>query len=93
MLVNLENWNFSFYKQEQYKAFISFCAQPIENTSEVEVQYAVTVTDGDDNELFQQNHSQLEQAINQLNERYQKWEFFNLSERSDKGGCGTCSAH
>lgn len=93
MAITVENWNFSYFKLQDTKAFISFCAQPIENTGEVSIQYAVTVTDSDENELFQQNFTELPLAIAQINERYKNWEFFNLSERSDKGGCGTCSAH
>jgi hypothetical protein len=93
MRINQENWNYSFFKQNQHKAFISFCAQPIENTEEISVQYAITVTDSDDNEIFQQNYHELKDAVEQINERYQNWDFFNLAERSDGDGCGTCSAH
>lgn len=93
MAMTQENWNYSYFKQNQNKAFISFCAQPIENTKEIAIHYAITVTDSDDNEIFQQNYLNLNDAISQINQRYQEWDYFNLSERSDAGGCGSCSAH
>lgn len=93
MAMTQQNWSYSFFKHEQNKAFISFCAQPADNTEEVTVLYAITVVDGDDNEIFQQSYVMLSEALNQINQRYKQWDYYNLSERSDSNGCATCSAH
>lgn len=99
MKVDGLNWNYSYYRKGEHKAFICLCGEPIENTqkmtpsNEAIIQYAITVTDMDDNELFQQNYLELDDAIEVLNERYKIWEFFDLSQRSDGSGCDTCSAH
>ena len=70
MKINTENWTYSHYYSNPLRAFVSLGAAPIEGSDEVQMQYLVTLTDKDYQELFQSTHTDLIEALNLLNEKY-----------------------
>jgi hypothetical protein len=91
--VNTENWSFGGYKNSKLKAFISFGADFLLETQKQHEIFFLTVTDNNFKEVFQQDHSSLNEAIEALNSRYAHWDWDNRRLSSDDGGCGTCAAH
>ncbi|ATH07281.1 hypothetical protein BIY24_04820 [Halobacteriovorax marinus] len=87
--LTLENWTFVHYKTQQYKAFISMGASP----KTQEIQYFVTVTDNENQEIFQSSHSVLEDALSDINKRYGHWSIFDAENPPESDGCSSCSAH
>lgn len=87
MAVTPLNWNTTFYKSSNLKAFVSVGANP-ENPNEV--LYLVSLTDEEHREYFQQEFKQLDEACSFINQRWGEWEASDLANSS---GCGTCAAH
>lgn len=93
MKIHAENWTFSHFTSAPLKAFISLGASPTENTKEVTLEYLVTLTDKDHQELFQSSHCELSEALLLLNEKYGQWEFVDSLHKSEGDGCTSCAAH
>jgi hypothetical protein len=88
------NWSTSFYKTPKLKAFISFAAIPDQDT--VKSFYAVTISDHDNLEIYQEDYSDLARALDILNERYKHWEFVEMGQANKSAhgdGCSSCAAH
>lgn len=88
------NWSTSFFKSAKLKAFISFVAVPAGD--DVKSLYALTVSDHDNLEIYQEDYSELSKALEALNSRYKHWEFVEMgqSNKSAHGdGCSSCAAH
>jgi len=58
--------------------------------SEAQINYVVTLTDLEHQELFQSEFNDLELALACLNERYGHWEFFDAENPPQTDGCSTC---
>jgi hypothetical protein len=88
--VNVENWSYCRYEKGNFKAFITFGADP-ESLEEDRLEYYVTVLEDDEKEIFQEKFDSLSQACFILNEKYSDWSFSN--QTAPKSGCSTCAAH
>lgn len=99
MKITAENWTFTHFFSDPLRAFISLGAAPAQGADEaatasvVEIQYLVTLTDKDYQELYQSIHPTLEEALATLNEKYGHWEFKDAWARTDGDGCSSCAAH
>jgi hypothetical protein len=93
MKINIENWTYTHYFSDPLRAFVSLGAAPIENSNEVLMQYLVTLTDRDYQELYQSVHEAIDEALLALNEKYGHWEFKDAGARIDGDGCSSCAAH
>ncbi|MDD4976587.1 MAG: hypothetical protein PHY93_19685 [Bacteriovorax sp.] len=91
--INTENWTSAHFYSAPLRAFVSLGAAPIENSDEVEIQYLVTLTDKDYQELFQSIHQDLNNALELLNEKYGHWELQDALNKTDGDGCSSCAAH
>lgn len=91
--INTENWTSAHFYSAPLRAFISIGAAPIENSNQVEMQYLVTLTDKDYQEVFQSIHQDLDLALLLLNEKYGHWELQDASNKTDGDGCSSCAAH
>ena len=87
-IVTPENWTYCFYKTEDLKAFISMAGVPAGD--DTRINYVVTLTDKDHQEIFQSEFEGLEDAAGCLNERYGHWEFFDAENPPQTDGCSTC---
>ncbi len=94
MQVNKDNWNHTFYNNNQLKAFISIGANVDEKEAyEPQIIYFVTVTDMEDQkQYFQRQFCDLNSALEFLQNRYGLWNFKDLKS-NNLGGCSSCSAH
>jgi len=91
MKINAENWTYTHFTNQNLRAFISIGAALAE-TEEVEMQYLVTLTDQDYQEIFQSIHLSLESALETINAKYGGWVAENgLAPKGD--GCSSCAAH
>ena len=88
--ITLENWTYCHYKSLQLKAFISLGGEPGKS---IELRYLVTLTDHENQELYQTSHSELEDALLDLNSRYQHWDLVDAEQGSQGEGCSSCHAH
>ncbi len=93
MKINTENWTYTHFQSPPLRAFISLGAAPAENEEGVIVQYLVTLTDKDYQELYQSTHENLNEALTVLNEKYGDWELLDAEKKSDGDGCSSCAAH
>ncbi|MGZ3787202.1 MAG: hypothetical protein ACXVLQ_01695 [Bacteriovorax sp.] len=93
MKINAENWTYSHFYSDPLRAFVSLGAAPKENSDEVIMQYLVTLTDKDYQELYQSTHEDLNVALALLNEKYGHWELKNALQSSSGDGCSSCAAH
>lgn len=91
--INTENWTSSHFYSAPLRAFVSLGAAPVANSDEVEIQYLVTLTDKDYQELYQSTHSELRVALELLNEKYGHWELQDALNKTDGDGCSSCAAH
>lgn len=91
--ITTQNWTSSHFYSAPLRAFISLGAAPIPESDEVEIQYLVTLTDKDYQELFQSTHTDLLEAISLLNEKYGHWELQDALQKSEGDGCSSCAAH
>lgn len=85
-----ENWTYCHYKSSQLKAFISLGG---ELSEDVQLLYMVTLTDHDHNELYQSTHKALDNALADINSRYQSWDFVDAEAGPSGEGCTSCEAH
>jgi len=93
MKINTENWTYTHYFSDPLRAFVSIGASPAEESEEVIMQYLVTLTDKDYQELYQSVHTTIEEALSALNEKYGHWDFKDAGARTDSNGCDSCAAH
>ena len=94
-MINQENWTHCQYNSLKLKAFISLAGEPGDDNETVFI-YNITVTDLDQQEVFQFSYPDVGLAISEINKKYSHWEFKNLTTKetkSDDSGCGSCSAH
>ncbi|RPJ78720.1 MAG: hypothetical protein EHM20_03245 [Alphaproteobacteria bacterium] len=91
--ITTENWTSSHFHSAQLRAFISLGAAPIENSAEVEIQYLVTLTDKEYQELYQSAHKDLNEAVKLINDKYGHWEFLDALLKTEGDGCSSCAAH
>lgn len=88
--INIENWTYCRYEKGDFKAMITFGANP-ESIQEDRLEYYVTVLEKDETEVFQETFDSLTDACFYLNENYADWTFEN--QTATKSGCSTCAAH
>lgn len=91
--INTENWTSAHFYSAPLRAFVSLGAAPIEDSHEVQIEYLVTLTDKDYQELFQSTHTELQEALSLLNEKYGHWELQDALTKTDGDGCSSCAAH
>ncbi len=89
-IVSPQNWTACRYEQGPFRAFISFGADP-EHLERQLYLYFVTVTEGEDREIHQEEFTSLSAACETLNMRYKTWNF--IDQAAPKSGCSTCVAH
>lgn len=92
-LINGDNWTYSGYKSSNLLAFIHLGAEPSPTKEEPQLLYLVTVMKDLDEEVFQMEHTSLTDAIDDINNRYQQWDFIDRTKKDSEGGCGSCEAH
>jgi hypothetical protein len=99
--VNLENWTFTRYRNEDLLAQISVGGRLLEKSPQdfQEIFYA-TVCRLDGEEIFQKEFVTLDEAIDFLNAHYGDWGFEDLILEQENGlsqdassGCGSCQNH
>jgi hypothetical protein len=88
-IITPDNWTFCHFKTVELKAFISMSGAPSLG-HEVQVNYVVTLTDLEHQELFQSEFNDLSSAVSCLNDRYGHWEFFDAENPPETDGCSTC---
>lgn len=89
-IVSPQNWTSCRFEQGPFKAFISFGADP-EGLAQNKYLYFVTVTEGEEREIHQEEFYSLSEACQILNLRYKDWNFIDQS--APKSGCSSCVAH
>lgn len=90
------NWNTAYYFSDNLIAFISLGAAPTDYEQEVIVQYYVTLSSKDYEDLYQSSHKDIEDAVTTLNQRYGDWQFKSLQQGdqdASDSGCSSCAAH
>ncbi len=92
MKINQENWTHCQFTNIPLRAFVSLGAAP-SGENEACLQYLVTLTDGDYQELFQSIHHSLDEALTVLNEKYGQWSFEDATNPASATGCSSCAAH
>ncbi len=90
LCINNENWTYTRYQKGNFKALISFGANP-ESVLEDRLEYYVTVLENEDQEVFQECFDSLTEACLYLNDHYSDWTFED--QTATKSGCSTCVAH
>ncbi|MFA6236124.1 MAG: hypothetical protein WC635_02260 [Bacteriovorax sp.] len=91
--ITQDNWTSSHFYSAPLRAFVSLGAAPVDDSDEVEIQYLLTLTDKDYQELYQSIHPDLNSALLLLNEKYGHWELQDASNKTDGDGCSSCAAH
>lgn len=97
--IHHSNWMTSYFKNLDLKAFIALSAEPVfkdsgEEVVAVETLYALTLTNKDGEELFQESFQHLEEAIDELHLRYGEWQLVEMAKTLNDGdGCSSCAAH
>jgi hypothetical protein len=91
--ITTDNWTSSHFYSAPLRAFVSLGAAPLENSQDVEIQYLVTLTDKDYQELYQSIHKELGSALELLNEKYGHWQMIDLFFKTEGDGCSSCAAH
>ena len=92
MKINEENWTYCQFTNSPLRAFISLGAAP-QGENAACLQYLVTLTDGDYQELFQSIHPDLNEALGVINEKYGQWTFEDATKPASSSGCSSCAAH
>ncbi len=91
-MVTVNNWNYSYFENGEHRAIVSFGASP--ELLDDEFVYYVTVLDQDDNEIYQQEFTEVANACTFMNQKYGDfWDFKDMSQKNTSGGCGSCVAH
>ncbi|MBI2520432.1 MAG: hypothetical protein HYV97_08435 [Bdellovibrio sp.] len=88
--ITQENWNYCCYKTARHRAFISMGGEYASN-GETNIIYFSTVSDHDDQEIYQRAFHDLASALVFLNQTYGHWHYFDPSMQGQ--GCGSCHAH
>lgn len=99
--IHHSNWTTSFLKSQDLKAFLSLAAEPVfgdelekNEIVKVETLYALTLTNKDGEELYQESYLSLEEALKELNARYSDWQLVEMAKTHNDGdGCSSCVAH
>jgi hypothetical protein len=91
--INASNWNTTHYFSENLIAFISLGAEPSISEGDIEIQYHVTLSSKDYEDMYQSSHPSLEKALETLNQKYGDWQLKNLGQEKEDSGCSTCAAH
>tara|TARA_B110000908_G_C9977708_1_gene324055 strand:- start:85 stop:372 length:288 start_codon:yes stop_codon:yes gene_type:complete len=92
--ITSENWTFTGFKANELLALISLGAKPVVGSAEPDLVYFLTVMDDEGVDVFQQEYSSLEMAIESINQKYSHWTFQDRAGSSSSGsGCGDCAAH
>lgn len=55
--------------------------------------YSLTITDHDYRELFQEDFSDLNVALESINKKYRHWDLIIAGEKKSGDGCSSCHAH
>lgn len=91
--ITADNWNTAHYYSENLIAFISLGAAPAEVESEIQIQYHVTLSSKDYEDIYQSSHSTLLNALEMLNQKYGDWQLKSLGQEASESGCSSCAAH
>ncbi|MBY0515530.1 MAG: hypothetical protein K2P81_01385 [Bacteriovoracaceae bacterium] len=89
-IISPTNWTYCRFESGDFRAFVSFGADP-ETLAAGHYLYFVTVTEGEEREIHQEEHTTLSSACEALNKRYADWNFVDQS--APKEGCSSCVAH
>ncbi|MCB9062300.1 MAG: hypothetical protein H6622_12335 [Halobacteriovoraceae bacterium] len=90
-MITQENWQSKMFSSQQLNSFISVLASPGGPGGSVEIEYALTLTNKDFEELDQTCFSDLQEALVEINRRYLNWEI--ITRGAPKGGkCDSCEA-
>lgn len=84
------NWTACRYESGSYRAYVSFGADP-ESLELGRYLYFLTITEGEDKEVYQETHETLTRACQALNLKCSDWTLVDQS--APKSGCGSCVAH
>ena len=89
-VVTPTNWTACRFESGDYRAYVSFGADP-ETLELGRYLYFVTITEGEDKEVFQETHDSLSRACLALNQKCADWTF--VDQTAPKSGCSSCVAH
>jgi hypothetical protein len=92
-IITTDNWTFTGFKANELLALISLGAKPATDSIEPDLIYFLTVMDNDGIEVFQQEYSSLDMAIEKINLKYSHWTFQDRVGSTSGSGCGDCAAH
>ena len=90
-MINEQNWGFCEYRSGDFRANISIGADDLPAV-EPQVIYFINKFQAE-NLIHQTSTADLDSAVNQINTRYQDWEFIDLEKKLHGSGCSTCQAH
>lgn len=89
-VIDLSNWNYSYYKNDNLKALVSFGAGP--DFDGEHFDYFVTVIKDDEKEVTQSQFSTIDAACHHINKKFAaSWDFVDQTAQSDSG-CSSCVA-
>ena len=90
-MIDKRNWGFCEYRSGDFRANISIGADDLFE-GEPQVIYFINKFLSE-NLIHQTSAADLDSAIDQINGRYQDWEFIDLEKKLHGSGCSTCQAH
>ena len=90
-MIDKQNWGFCEYRSGDFRANISIGADDLFE-GEPQVIYFINKFQSE-NLIHQTSAADLDSAIDQINVRYQDWEFIDLEKKLHGSGCSTCQAH
>ncbi len=90
--INSSNWPYCQYQNGDLRAFVSLGGRPGADGQAL-VIYFVTTSDKEQQEVYQTEHSHIDEALAALHKRYGHWNVTDMRVPHKEGGCGTCSAH
>ncbi len=91
-MITQENWTHSYYNSPKLRAFISIGAEP--TLPKNSIFYIMNLTDHEHKEIFLKDFPTLNQAVREVNQKYNHWQFVDSMKKNDSdSGCGSCTAH
>lgn len=90
--ITIENWSYARYQGPQTLSMINMGAAPTP-CGGAQILYYLTLTDLDYKEIYQQEFTELEQALSAINKKYSHWPLLLEGAPRQGDGCSSCHAH
>ncbi|MBT3982605.1 MAG: hypothetical protein HOE90_14700 [Bacteriovoracaceae bacterium] len=88
--LSTENYNYCYYQLGELKAFVSMGAEAEMVESGPNWLYFSTLAQVEGLDLNQSTFKALEDALAYTNQKFKDWNFIDLADVSDQGGCSSC---